>query len=115
VLADAAKGCYWIAEQAGKIIGRIMVTYEWSDWRNDAIWWIQSVYVDSNHRRQGVFSTLYRHVESLAREDKSVCGLRLYVERENRNAQATYAALGMSDAGYEVMQTDFSKSINVKE
>jgi hypothetical protein len=58
---------------------------------------------------------LYRHVEYLARDDKSVCGLRLYVERENRNAQTTYAALGMSDAGYEIMQTDFSKSINEKE
>ncbi len=58
---------------------------------------------------------LYRHVESLARQDKSACGRRLYVERENRNAQATYAALGMSDAGYEVMQTDFSKSNNEKE
>ena len=115
LLTAASKGRYWIAEQTGKIVGQIMVTYEWSDWRNGAMWWIQSVYVDSDYRRQGVFSMLCRHVESLARQDKSVCGLHLYVERENRNAQATYAALGMSDAGYEVMQTDFSKSINKKE
>ena len=109
------EGRYWVAEQVGKAIGQIMVTYEWSDWRNGAMWWIQSVYVDSDHRRQGVFSMLSRHVESLVRQDKTVYGLRRHVERENRNAQATYAALGMSHAGYEILRTDFSKSNNEKE
>lgn len=115
LLADASKGRHWVAEQAGKIIGQIMVTCEWSDWRHGTMWWIQSVYVDSDHRRQGVFSMQYQHVESVARLDKTGRSLRLYVEKENRNAQATYAALSTSHAGYEVMQTDFSKSINEKE
>ena len=67
MLADPSKGRYWVAEAGGRIVGQIMVTYEWSDWRNGMIWWIQSVYVHGEYRRSGVFSTLYRHVESLAR------------------------------------------------
>jgi ribosomal protein S18 acetylase RimI-like enzyme len=89
------------------VIGQIMVTYEWSDWRNGTMWWIQSVYVHPDHRRQGVFSALYHHVESLARARDNVCGLRLYVEEQNERAQATYLALGMNKPGYLVMQTVF--------
>ena len=108
LLSDPSKGRYWMAEAAGKIVGQIMVTYEWSDWRNGMIWWIQSVYVHGEHRRSGVFSALYRHVESLARQDSQVCGIRLYVEHENARAQRTYESLGMNMTDYRVMQSMFS-------
>jgi ribosomal protein S18 acetylase RimI-like enzyme len=108
MLADRAMGRYWVAEADGVVIGQIMVTYEWSDWRNGMIWWIQSVYVHGDYRRRGVFSALYRHVESLAQRDPRVCGIRLYVERENARAQRTYESLGMQMTDYQVMQTFFS-------
>jgi GNAT superfamily N-acetyltransferase len=109
VLADASKGRYWLAEANGKVVGQIMVTYEWSDWRNGQLWWIQSVFVDEDYRRQGVFSGLYRHVESLARQEPDVCGLRLYFEKDNRRALDTYLKLGMVLPGYQVMEVDFRK------
>jgi len=108
MLADRSMGRYWVAEADGEVVGQIMVTYEWSDWRNGVIWWIQSVYVHGDYRRAGVFSALYRHVESLARQDPQVCGLRLYVERDNARAQRTYASLGMIMTDYQVMQTIFA-------
>ena len=81
-----------------------MVTYEWSDWRNGNIWWIQSVYVHPDYRRRGVYSALYKHVASLVQDDADACGLRLYVEDNNERAQKTYAALGMIDPKYRVME-----------
>ncbi len=110
LLADADKGRYWLAEANGDVIGQIMVTYEWSDWRNGTLWWIQSVYVHPGHRRNGVFSALYRHVESRARAADNVCGLRLYVEQNNTRAQNTYEALGMINPNYQVMETIFGDS-----
>ena len=108
MLADPSKGRYWVAESGGRIVGQIMVTYEWSDWRNGMIWWIQSVYVHGEYRRSGVFSALYRHVETLARKDPGVCGIRLYVERENSRARQTYASLGMARTDYRIMQLMFT-------
>jgi len=110
VLADKSKGRYWVAESAGAIVGQLMVTYEWSDWRNATFWWIQSVYVPLEHRRKGVFSALYRHVESLAAAEPGVCGLRLYVEHDNNRAQQTYKALGMGKTSYLVMETMLGKN-----
>ena len=78
-----------------------------SDWRNATFWWIQSVYVHPEFRRKGVFSALYRHVESLALQTPGVCGLRLYVEKDNKRARETYLALGMHLPGYQVMETEF--------
>ncbi len=109
LLADSSKGRYWVAEVNGNIAGQIMVTYEWSDWRNGIIWWIQSVYVHEDHRRKGVFSALYRHVELLARSDEGVVGLRLYVDACNKRAQDTYESLGMQMRNYRVMEVDFRK------
>ncbi len=107
LLGDKAKGRYWVAEVDGKVVGQIGVTYEWSDWRNGMLWWIQSVYVHPDYRGQGVFSSLYRHVELLAQEDKGVRGLRLYVETKNARAQDVYSSLGMQETTYQVMQTLF--------
>jgi GNAT superfamily N-acetyltransferase len=108
-------GRYWVADDGEKIIGQLMVTYEWSDWRNGMIWWIQSVYVRSEWRRQGVFSALYHHVESLASEAPGVIGLRLYVEDNNVRAQQTYEALGMIKPGYVVMESLLAKTSTESE
>jgi GNAT superfamily N-acetyltransferase len=107
-LGDPAKARYWLAIADGEVAGQIMVTYEWSDWRNSMLWWIQSVYVPAPFRRQGIFSALFKHVESLARADKDVCGLRLYVERSNAHARETYRALAMAEPGYVVMESLFA-------
>ena len=103
VLTDAAKGFYFVAEIDGVVAGQMMVTFEWSDWRNGNIWWIQSVYVSPNHRRRGVFKALYQHVRDQALEN-AVVALRLYVERENLNAQKTYVAMGMHLSHYLLME-----------
>lgn len=115
-LADPARARYFVAMQEATLAGRetiaaavgtLMLTREWSDWRNGDWWWIQSVYVAPAQRRQGVFAALYRHVEQLARATPDVVGLRLYVERDNADAQRTYAALGMADAGYRLYESEF--------
>ena len=106
LLADASLGRYWIAEVDEQYAGQIMVTLEWSDWRNGHFWWIQSVYIAKQFRRQGVFTALYEKVRSEARNADAV-GLRLYVEHENTGAIATYEALGMSEPGYKMMEVTF--------
>ncbi len=98
---------YFVAESEGEVVGQAMVTCEWSDWRNGDLWWIQSVYVHPDHRRQGIFTRLFRHIESLAREAAGVCGLRLYVEEDNAVGQAVYKKLGMSHTGYQVYEREF--------
>ena len=103
LLANPAAGFYVVAEQE-RPVGSLMITKEWSDWRNGTFWWIQSVYVRPQFRRQGVYKRLYRHVQELAAHDSAVCGFRLYVERENSRAQATYDALGMKQTRYLVFE-----------
>lgn len=109
LLEQPAKGRYFVAERDEAIVGQLLITYEWSDWRNGLFWWIQSVYVPAESRRSGVFSELYRHVAALASEAPGVCGIRLYVEKENTHAQRTYNALGMSQTGYQVMEIEFER------
>jgi GNAT superfamily N-acetyltransferase len=103
-LADPARARYFIAERDGQPVGTLMLTTEWSDWRAGWWWWIQSVYVPPGHRRGGVLRALYAHVHAEAVATGGVCGLRLYVERDNVTAQKTYAALGMEDAGYRMFE-----------
>lgn len=108
VLSDPAKGRYFVARltagpEAGAVIGQVMVTVEWSDWRNGPLWWVQSVYVRADHRRRGVFRSLFRHVLSAAAAEGSPA-VRLYVEEHNAAARATYAALGMGSTGYLVLE-----------
>lgn len=105
-LDDPAKALYFVAEFGGVVIGQLMVTHEWSDWRDGDIWWVQSVYVHPDHRRRGVFRALYDHARRAARTAGAV-GLRLYVERHNADAQAVYQKLGMRDSGYLVMEEMF--------
>jgi GNAT superfamily N-acetyltransferase len=107
VFDDPTRGIYRIAERDGEALGCLLVTCEWSDWRNGNWWWIQSVYVVPHARRSGAFRALYADVETRARGSEGVVGIRLYVEKENTRAQATYAALGMSDSGYRLLQQGF--------
>ena len=106
-----ADGYYLIAEDgSGEPAGALMLTFEWSDWRNGRFWWIQSVYVRPEHRRKGVYSALHEHVRDAARADSDCCGLRLYVERENTGAQATYRAMGMVETRYRLYEEEFVRS-----
>jgi ribosomal protein S18 acetylase RimI-like enzyme len=104
ILADPSRGRYFLAERDGEVIGQLMITTEWSDWRNGWFWWIQSVYVLAEARRQGVFRSLYEHVYAQAQAHPEVVGLRLYVEEANRSAQQTYQSLGMERTGYLVLE-----------
>ena len=99
VFMDTGKGRYYVAEDEGKIIASLLITYEWSDWRNCNVWWFQSVYVVPEFRRKGIFRKMYTHIRNLA-EQEDIAGLRLYVETRNRIAQNTYEALGMSSEHY---------------
>lgn len=107
VLQDPDLGFYLIAVKDGTTAGALMVTNEWSDWRNGLFWWIQSVYVLPEYRRQGVFNALYQKVKELALANKNICGIRLYVERENINAQQTYEAMGMGETHYRIFEEEF--------
>jgi len=107
LLADPGKGFYLLAERDGQTAGQLMVTTEWSDWRNAHFWWIQSVYVRPGARRTGIYRALHRCVVDLARTAGNVCGIRLYVERHNDTAQATYRALGMAASHYDLFEVDF--------
>jgi GNAT superfamily N-acetyltransferase len=107
VLGDAGKGIYFVAETDGAVVGQLMITYEWSDWRNGNLWWIQSVYVKQEFRAQGVFKALFRHLENLARTSDHVAGLRLYLHTDNERARKTYERLGMKNSDYEVFELDF--------
>lgn len=110
LLGDNSKGVYYIAMLGDRIVGQLMITYEWSDWRNGNFWWIQSVYVEQDARSQGVFKALYDHVYKLAKSRNDVCGLRLYVERQNARAKKTYENLGMKKTHYEMYEIDFTLS-----
>jgi GNAT superfamily N-acetyltransferase len=105
VLTDPGKGVYFVATGPDQqMAGQMMVTCEWSDWRNGWIWWIQSVYVHAGARRQGVFRSLFEHVAQAAQQAPDVIGLRLYVDHDNIAAQQTYVQLGMSRSNYLVLE-----------
>ena len=99
LLKDPSRGRYFVAVKDDEVVGQVMVTTEWSDWRNGSVWWLQSVYVSKRHRREGVYRLLHEYVRETARSEK-VIGIRLYVERDNLPAQETYRALGMARSQY---------------
>lgn len=107
LLEDRSKGIYFVAEAEGRVVGQLMITYEWSDWRNGNLWWIQSVYVAPAFRRAGVFRALFEHVNSLARRQKDVRALRLYMHAENSHARQSYERLGMRATHYQVFELEF--------
>ena len=106
LLEQRAPGAYWVAERHGAVVGQLMITYEWSDWRNRLVWWIQSVYVTPEARQHGVFRALYAHVRQAA-ETAGAGGLRLYVDNTNGKAKQVYAALGMNGDHYSVFEDMF--------
>jgi len=110
VLKDPHKGFYLLAETKGasaRVVAQLLVTYEWSDWRNKNFWWIQSVYVDPCHRGQRAFSSLLRHLRDMARFEKHVAGMRLYVDRGNANARQIYEYLGFAPSAYLLYESEF--------
>ena len=104
VFADPSKGRYFVAEHGGRVIGSLMITYEWSDWRNGTVWWIQSVYVIPDFRRRGIYAGLYAHVRALVEPKPEIRGIRLYVDNRNTAAQQVYTRLGMEGEHYRVFE-----------
>lgn len=107
-LSDATLGVYWLAERDGNVVGQLLITTEFSDWRDGVFWWIQSVYVLPAARRTGVYRALHERVVQEARRTAGVCGVRLYVDRHNAAAQAVYRRLGMHETGYRLFEADWS-------
>jgi GNAT superfamily N-acetyltransferase len=104
VFEDPGRGFYLVVERRDEIVASLLITPEWSDWRNGTFWWIQSVYVRPDERRNGLYTALHRAVRRRAREAKEVCGLRLYVERGNEAARETYEAQGMTETSYRMYE-----------
>ena len=107
VFADSGKGFYLVAEVSENVVGSLLITYEWSDWRSATFWWIQSVFVDADYRRRGVYTAMHDYILTRARESEDICGVRLYVERSNHIAQQTYKSLGMDHSHYDLYEIDF--------
>lgn len=106
-VAEPSRGRYFVATIDGEVVGQTAHTFEWSDWRNGEIWWIQSVYVHPLHRSNGVFRALFTHIKQLAEADADCCGIRLYMERDNDSARGSYQRIGFSETGYEVFELLF--------
>lgn len=104
MFADPTKGTYYIAEVDGALAGCHSITYEWSDWRNAMVWWLQSVYVVEQHRKNGVFKAMFENLKALIKNDQGLGGLRLYVDKSNARAQKVYEAMGMNGEHYSVFE-----------
>ena len=104
MFADPGKGLYYIARDGDEVVGCHMITYEWSDWRNGMVWWLQSVYVKESHRKKGIFKMMYDNVISMIRKDPNLIGLRLYVDKSNERAMKVYGAMGMDGSHYTVYE-----------
>ncbi len=107
VLNNDQRGFYLLAEINRRVVGQLLITDEWSDWRNGYFWWVQSVYVAPDCRRLGVYRALDNQIRDEARRQGNVCGLRLYVERDNHVAQRVYNSLGMSLSHYDMYEIEF--------
>ena len=103
VFSDTSRGQYWVAEDRSNVVASLLITNEWSDWRNCEVWWFQSVYVLPEWRRKGIFKSMYLQIMMEA-EKQGVAGLRLYVETNNSGAQNTYEALGMKSEHYKMYE-----------
>lgn len=111
LLAAAEQGFFIVAERQEddlrRPVGQLMITFEWSDWRNGKFWWVQSVYVDPGWRRRGVYRSMHDYIVAKAKDDPTVCGIRLYVEQDNQAAQSVYQSVGLAPSGYWVYEQDF--------
>jgi len=104
VFDDPNKGIYYVAVHNEKVVASLMITFEWSDWRNGQVYWIQSVYVLPEYRGQGVYRQMYQHIQNVVEQDPDILGLRLYVEKDNVNAQKVYSKLGMDGQHYKMFE-----------
>jgi ribosomal protein S18 acetylase RimI-like enzyme len=104
VFGDPQLGRYFVAESDDRVVASLLITYEWSDWRNGVVWWIQSVYVMPEFRRQRIYASLYEHVKKIVDTQPTVRGIRLYVDRRNTRAQEVYTRLGMNGEHYQVFE-----------
>jgi GNAT superfamily N-acetyltransferase len=103
VFSEHSHGQYWVAEEKGIVVASLLITYEWSDWRNTNVWWFQSVYVLPEFRRTGIFRSMFQYIKVEA-DKEGIAGLRLYVETNNSKAQQTYEALGMTGLHYRMYE-----------
>lgn len=104
VFKDPQKGKYFVVEEECKIVGSMLITYEWSDWRNKWVFWLQSVYIIPSHRRKGIFRLMFEHIQQLVEHDDSSAGIRLYVDISNTNALEAYKSVGMDGGHYKVFE-----------
>jgi len=104
VFADQAKGIYYVAETDGKVVGSLLTTFEWSDWRNGTVLWIQSVYVRPEYRKRSFFSKLYKHIQKMVVDVNSLRGIRLYADKTNTSAHGVYEHLGMTAEHYQMYE-----------
>lgn len=104
VFADSSKGTYYVAELDGQVIGSLLTTFEWSDWRNGTVLWIQSVYVRPEFRKKSVFSRLYKHIQNLVATNPDLRGIRLYADKTNISAHQVYEHLGMTAEHYQMFE-----------
>jgi ribosomal protein S18 acetylase RimI-like enzyme len=104
VFNDPTLGRYFVGEDNANVVASLMITPEWSDWRNGVVWWIQSVYVRPEYRRRGVYAGLYQHVRQIAEQESGVKGIRLYVDKRNTRAQEVYRRMGMNGDHYQVFE-----------
>ncbi len=104
VFVDPGKGAYWVAERAGQVVAGLLTTFEWSDWRNGVVLWIQSVYVIPEERGRGVYRALYEHLRRRVEADSGLKGIRLYVDRRNTAAHRVYERLGMTREHYDTFE-----------
>jgi GNAT superfamily N-acetyltransferase len=100
VLKDQHKGIYYVAEIGGQVVASLLTTYEWSDWRNGTVLWIQSVYVLPEYRRRGVYRSMYAHIKNLVTNSEELKGIRLYADKNNHPAHRTYENMGMNQDHY---------------
>lgn len=104
VFNDVSKGKYYIIIEDDKIVGSLLITPEWSDWRNKSILWIQSLYIDPSHRRKGLFKYMYNYLKKMVEESDELLGLRLYVDKLNKDAQIVYENIGMDGEHYKLYE-----------
>ena len=104
VLNNSNLGAYYVAAAGDKVVGSLLTTFEWSDWRNGTVLWIQSVFVDSSHRKLGIYAALYSHIKTLVANDEALKGIRLYVDESNKQAMDVYTRLGMNGEHYRVFE-----------
>jgi len=104
IFSDSSKGTYYVAETEGKVVGSLLTTFEWSDWRNGTVLWIQSVYVRPEYRKRSIFSKLYKHIQEKVASNPDLRGIRLYADKTNTAAHGVYEHLGMTAEHYQMFE-----------